>query len=73
MPAVDFFRYCTACDEARAALADAAPNEEERQAILREHPRRMATKTDIAGKPVCAHCLDSLAERRKASFHASSK
>jgi hypothetical protein len=69
MPAVDFIRYCTACDEARDALAAAAPSAEARQEILREHPRHMATKTDIAGNPVCARCLEVLSERRRASFH----
>jgi len=69
MPAADFIRYCTACDETRAALAAAAPNEEARAAVLREHPRHMATKTDIAGQPVCARCLEILSERRRASFH----
>ena len=69
MPAADFIRYCTACDEARAALAAAAPTEEARAAVLREHPRRLATKTDIAGQPVCAPCLAALSERRRASFH----
>jgi hypothetical protein len=73
MPAVDFIRYCTSCDQAREALAAAAPNEEARLAVLREHPRHMATKTDIAGNPVCAPCLEVLSERRRASFHPSPK
>lgn len=69
MPAVDFLRYCTICDDERAALAAAAPNDEARQAVLREHPRHMATKTDIAGNPLCARCLDGVSARQRASFH----
>lgn len=41
--------------------------------MLREHPRRMATKTDIAGEPVCASCLETLSQRRRASFHPPPK
>ena len=73
MPAADFIRYCTACDDTRTALAAAASTEEARAAILRDHPRRMATKTDIAGEPVCARCLEMLSERRRASFHPPPK
>jgi len=69
MPAADLVRYCAACDEGRNKLAEAAESEEARAAILREHPRRLATKTDVAGTPVCARCLEYMSEHRKAGFH----
>jgi len=69
MPAVDLIRYCATCDEGRAALAEAADSDEARLAVLREHPRHLATKTDIAGAPVCARCLEALVEHRKTSFY----
>lgn len=69
MPAADLVPYCAACDLGRAALAQNAENEEARAAILREHPRRLATKTDVAGTPMCARCLDYAAQNRKAGFY----
>ena len=69
MPAADLIRYCAACDEGRAALAAAAENDEARAAVLREHPRRLATKVDIAGTPMCARCLEYAAQSRKAGFY----
>jgi hypothetical protein len=69
MPAVDLIRYCAACDQGRAKLAEAAETADARLAVLREHPRRLATKTDLDGTPVCARCLESLAEQRKASYY----
>ena len=69
MPAADLVRYCAACDEGRAALAAAAGSDEAREEVLREHPRRLATKTDVTGAPVCARCLESMAEHRKAGFY----
>jgi hypothetical protein len=69
MPATDLVRYCVACDEGRAALATAAESDEAREAVLREHPRRLATKTDVAGTPVCARCLEYMSEHRKAGFY----
>jgi hypothetical protein len=69
MPAADLIRYCAACDEGRAALAAAAENDEARAAVLREHPRRIATKVDIAGAPMCARCLEYAAQSRKAGFY----
>lgn len=69
MPAADLIRYCAACDEGRAALAAAAENDEARDAILREHPRHLATKTDVAGTPMCARCLEYKAQGRKAGFY----
>lgn len=69
MPAADLVPYCSACDEGRAALAEAAENDESRAAVLREHPRRLATKTDIAGIPVCARCLEYKSAGRKAGFY----
>ena len=68
MPAADLIRYCAACDEGRAALAAAAENEEARAAILREHPRHLATKTDVGGAPLCARCLAYKAQGRTAGF-----
>lgn len=70
MPAAELIRYCSACDERRAALAEAAADAGERAAILRDHPRHLATKTDVDGKPVCARCLESHAQHRKASFYS---
>jgi hypothetical protein len=69
MPAADLIRYCASCDDGRAALAAATESEEARAAVLREHPRRLATKTDIAGTPVCAQCLEHRSEDRKAGFY----
>jgi hypothetical protein len=69
MPAADLVTYCAACDEGRAALAGVAQDEEARAAVLREHPRRLATKTDVAGTPLCARCLQSTSENRKAGFY----
>jgi hypothetical protein len=69
MPAADLVRYCASCDDGRAALAEAAESDEARAALLREHPRRLATKTDVAGKPVCARCLEYISESRKAGFY----
>jgi hypothetical protein len=69
MPAADLIRYCAACDEGRAALAAAAESDEARTAVLREHPRRLATKVDIAGTPMCARCLEYAAQSRKAGFY----
>ena len=69
MPAADLVRYCAACDLGRAKLAEAAENDEARAAILREHPRRLATKTDVAGTPMCARCLEYAAQTRKAGFY----
>ena len=69
MPAADLVQYCTACDDGRTALVAGVESEEARAAILREHPRRLATKTDVDGRPVCARCLESLADQRKAGFY----
>jgi hypothetical protein len=69
MPVVDLVHYCAACDEGRAKLAEAADSNEARMAVLREHPRRLATKTDIDGTPVCARCLEGLAQHRKANYY----
>jgi hypothetical protein len=69
MPVVDLVHYCAACDEGRAKLAEEADSDDARLAVLREHPRRLATKTDIDGTPVCARCLDGLKDRRKASYY----
>jgi hypothetical protein len=69
VPAVDLVPYCVACDEGRAALAAAAEGPEAQAEVLREHPRRLATKTDVAGTPLCARCLESVADRRKAGFY----
>ena len=69
MPAVDLIRYCAACDEGRAKLADEAETSEARLAVLREHPRRLATKTDLDGTPVCARCLEGLSQHRKATYY----
>jgi hypothetical protein len=69
MPAADLVPYCAACDEGRAALAEAAESDEARAAILREHPRRLATKSDITGRPLCARCLEYMSEDRKVGFY----
>lgn len=69
MPADDWVRYCAACDAGRAALANAAEDDAARAAILREHPRRLATKTDVSGTPMCARCLQYASESRKAGFY----
>lgn len=69
MPATDLIRYCAACDEGRTALAAIAESDEARASVLREHPRRLATKTDIAGTPVCAQCLENRSAGRKAGFY----
>jgi hypothetical protein len=66
---MDLVRYCAACDEGRAALAEAAESDEARAAVLREHPRRLATKTDVAGTPMCARCHEYAFEHRKAGFY----
>jgi hypothetical protein len=69
MPAVDLIQYCASCDQARELLAAAADAEDARVAVLREHPRRLATKTDVAGTPMCARCLEYATEHRKAGFY----
>jgi hypothetical protein len=69
MPAADLVPYCTPCDEGRNLLAAGAESEEARAAILREHPRRLATKTDIVGTPMCARCLEYAAKHRTAGFY----
>lgn len=69
VPAADLVRYCVTCDEGRAALAAAAGSDEARAEVLREHPRRLATKTDVAGTPMCARCLEYMAKHRKAGFY----
>jgi hypothetical protein len=68
MPAVELIQYCTACDEARALLA-AAADEDARASVLREHPRRLATKTDVEGTPLCGRCLEYATQHRKAGFY----
>ena len=69
MPAADLVPHCAVCDLGRSVLAEAAENDEARAAVLREHPRRLATKTDIAGTPMCARCLEYASQNRKASFY----
>jgi hypothetical protein len=69
MPAVELIQYCASCDEARALLAASADGEEARAAVLREHPRRLATKTDVAGTPMCARCLEYATQHRTAGFY----
>ena len=69
MPAADLVPYCAACDQGRALLAEAAENAEARSAVLREHPRRVATKTDVDGTPLCARCLQYAAQHRTAGFY----
>ena len=69
MSVADLIPYCTVCDLGRAALAEAAEGEEARAAVLREHPRRIATKTDVAGTPMCARCLEYASQNRKAGFY----
>lgn len=69
MPAVDLIQYCASCDQARELLAAAADTEDARVAVLREHPRRLATKTDVAGTPMCARCLEYATQHRKAGFY----
>ena len=69
MPAAELVRYCATCDLGRATLADAAETDEARAAILREHPRRLATKTDVSGTSMCARCLQYASENRKAGFY----
>ena len=69
MPAADLVRYCAACDLGRSVLAQAAENDDARAAVLREHPRRLATKTDVDGTPMCARCLEYASQNRKAGFY----
>jgi hypothetical protein len=69
MPAAELVPYCASCDQGRALLAAAAEDEEARAAVLREHPRRLATKKDIAGTPMCARCLEYSAQHRLAGFY----
>jgi hypothetical protein len=54
--------FCVDCDRARAPHAgSAAP-------ALDTPPRRMATKRDANGEPLCAACLDARHESRHAEF-----
>jgi hypothetical protein len=69
MPAADLVPYCAACDQGRALLAAAAEDDAARAAVLREHPRRLATKTDVEGTPLCARCLQYASQHRKAGFY----
>lgn len=69
MPVDDLVPYCASCDHARALLAAAADDEEARVAVLREHPRRIATKKDVEGTPMCARCLEYATQHRKAGFY----
>jgi hypothetical protein len=69
MPAADLVPYCASCDHARSLLAASADSEEARAAVLSEHPRRLATKTDVDGTPMCARCLEYAAQHRKAGFY----
>jgi hypothetical protein len=69
MPAVDLIQYCASCDQARELLAAAADDENARAAVLREHPRRLATKTDVAGTPMCARCLEYATQHRAAGYY----
>jgi len=69
MPADDLVTYCASCDQGREVLAAAAENDEARVAVLREHPRRLATKTDVEGTPLCARCLQYSSQHRKAGFY----
>jgi hypothetical protein len=48
--------FCVDCDRARSADASA------------ERPRRMATKKDANGDPLCTPCLDSRQAQRRAEF-----
>jgi hypothetical protein len=69
MPAADLVQYCITCDEGRTLLAAGAEDDDARAAILREHPRRLATKTDVDGSPLCARCLENAAKHRAAGFY----
>jgi hypothetical protein len=69
MPAADLVPYCTPCDEGRNLLAAGAETEDARAAIFREHPRRLATKKDLDGTPMCARCLEYAAKHRTAGFY----
>lgn len=68
MPATDFVRYCAHCDLSREAIAHGATTETERAGLLTGHPRRLATKTDADGTPLCAACLEYVREHRRLDF-----
>lgn len=58
--------YCVACDRARTAEADVAAAGSEQAPA--ERPRRMATKRDANGEPLCTACLDARLASRRAEF-----
>ncbi len=69
MPATDFIRYCAHCGLGREAMIEGAESEAERDTAKREHPRVLATKTDIDGTPLCARCLEYRREDRKVDLY----
>lgn len=69
MPATDFIRYCADCDLGREAMIEGAESEAERDTAKREHPRVLATKSDIDGTPLCARCLEYRREDRRVDLY----
>jgi hypothetical protein len=65
MPARDLVTYCAACDANRLGIADGADTDAERAELLAQHPRVLATKTDVDGTPLCAQCLEYEREERR--------
>jgi hypothetical protein len=67
--------FCVDCDLLREANASSAEPGGEAAAgetpQTPEHPRRMATKKDANGDPLCAQCLDERQSRRRSEFMLS--
>ena len=61
--------FCVDCDRVRAAhTGTAAAGGGTAPAAVDQPPRRMATKRDANGEPLCAACLDARHDSRHAKF-----
>jgi len=63
MPAADFVKYCASCD-LEHSLAKGADF-----SVRVATPRRLATKTDVDGTPLCAQCLEYRREDRRIDLY----
>ena len=60
--------FCVDCDLEHEAHKQTAQPEGADSASEDEHPRRMATKKDANGDPLCTQCLDERQARRRKEF-----
>lgn len=58
--------FCVDCDVARDTQLKLASGDS--AGAPQELPRRMATKKDASGDPLCQACLDARVQRRRAEF-----